>query len=139
MSNEIEVNGMKIPSPVKQGNTSGGCGWDSYFVLRVGRHEYFYDNEDNYVLARDAIESIFEPKQKHSYIGVKTKNIDESKIFQQALFDKGFEWVNSGKEVLNHTNFYARLYDMKIITCYHDPSIDEESIFLDLEQIKEIN
>lgn len=73
---------------------------------------------------------------KIEYIGVKAKNQKETCDFQRALFCKGFQWVNSGVVVLNkHTNFYARLSDRKIITCYHDHSIDDESVFLTVAEI----
>lgn len=73
------------------------------------------------------------------YISVYAKDVKESHQYQEVLFSKGFEWVTSGKSLTDHTNFYARLDDMKIITCYHDASIDEESIKLSIEQITSFN
>ncbi|WP_430613698.1 hypothetical protein [Acinetobacter baumannii] len=69
------------------------------------------------------------------YIGVKTQSIEESCAFQGALFLQGYKWSGSGKRFTDHTNFYARKHDKTLITCYHDPSIDEESEFLTLDQI----
>lgn len=73
---------------------------------------------------------------KKRYIGIYAKNLSESHQFQNELFDKGFEWVNSGHQLVSANNFYARLEDMKIITCYHDPSIDEESVGMSLDDLK---
>ena len=71
------------------------------------------------------------------YIAVYAKNKIESSEYQKALFNKGFEWINSGAIVQEkHSNFYARFDDMKIITCYHDPSIDDESIKLSIAEIE---
>ena len=70
------------------------------------------------------------------YIGVYAKNEKDSHEHQNALFSVGFGWVSSGMVLQKHTNFYARLEDMKIITCYHDPSIDEECLALTIDQIK---
>lgn len=64
------------------------------------------------------------------YISVCAQSKKESEELQKALFIMGFEWLFSGKQIQKHTNFYARFYDMKIITCYHDPLIDNESLRL---------
>lgn len=72
---------------------------------------------------------------KIRYIAVCAKDVGESHAYQKALFEKGFEWISSGKQLIKPTNFYARFEDMKIITCYHDPSIDEESIKLTIDEI----
>lgn len=74
---------------------------------------------------------------KNRYIGVYAKNENDSHEYQKILFNKGFQWVSSGFNLTNHTNFYARLEDMKIITCYHDPSIDEESVNLSINELKQ--
>ncbi|MFV5309446.1 hypothetical protein [Acinetobacter baumannii] len=70
------------------------------------------------------------------YIGIRAKSIEESHKFQEALFELGFSWATSGLALTNHTNFYARKHDQTLITCYHDPAIDEESEFLTLDQVK---
>lgn len=69
------------------------------------------------------------------YIAVYAKDINDSHEYQKALFEKGFEWISSGKQLITPTNFYARFEDMKIITCYHDSSIDEESVKLTIDEI----
>lgn len=71
---------------------------------------------------------------KIRYISIKAKDGRESITYQQALYDVGFRWGN-GEITTKHINFYARLEDMKLITCYHDSSIDEESIQLSVEDI----
>ena len=73
------------------------------------------------------------------YIGVRANSKDESERYQSALFERGFSWANSGLEIQNHTNFYARIHDKKIITCYHDPSIDNESDYLTIDEILNIS
>ena len=73
------------------------------------------------------------------YIGVRANSKDESERYQLALFERGFSWANSGLEIQNHTNFYARIHDKKIITCYHDPSIDSESDYLTIDEILNIS
>lgn len=70
------------------------------------------------------------------YIGIYAKDIDDSHEYQKALFNVGFAWCTSGITLQKHTNFYARLEDMSLITCYHDASIDEESIKLTIQQIE---
>ena len=66
----------------------------------------------------------------YMYLRVSAKNLNESAVAQKSLFNLGFAWVNAGCELQQHKQFYARLSDKKIITCYHDPSIDDESITL---------
>lgn len=72
------------------------------------------------------------------YISIHAKNAEESIAYQQALFNKGFHWVVSGFEFQKHKKFYARFEDLTLITCYHDPSIEEESVKLSIDEIKKI-
>lgn len=53
----ITINGIEVPAPLKQ--KSAHSNWDKTFVLRVGRCEYEYENEQDYILVRDTLESIF--------------------------------------------------------------------------------
>lgn len=76
---------------------------------------------------------------KKRYIAIYAKNESESHEYQKVLFDKGFQWLSSGFNLTNHNNFYARIDDMKIITCYHDASIDEESLKLSIDELKKWN
>ncbi|WOZ15068.1 hypothetical protein GNVKYODX_CDS91 [Acinetobacter phage vB_AbaM_AB3P2] len=75
---------------------------------------------------------------KNRYIAVYAKDIVESHQYQKALFEKGFHWLTSGFEFKSYRNFYARFEDLKIITCFHDPSIDEESVKLTIDEIRSI-
>lgn len=53
----ITINGIECPAPLKQ--KSAHSNWDKTFVLRVGRCEYEYENEQDYILVRDTLENIF--------------------------------------------------------------------------------
>ncbi|WP_461196838.1 hypothetical protein [Acinetobacter pittii] len=48
---------LEIPAPYKA--KIGGRD-DTSFVLNVGRHQYLYQNEDDYTKARDALEAVFD-------------------------------------------------------------------------------
>ncbi|HCQ9970233.1 TPA: hypothetical protein OMQ72_003214 [Acinetobacter baumannii] len=48
---------LEIPAPYKA--KIGGRD-DTSFVLNVGRHQYLYQNEDDYKKARDALEAVFD-------------------------------------------------------------------------------
>lgn len=48
---------IEIPAPCKA--KIGGRD-DASFVLNVGRHQYCYNNEEDYTKARDALESVFD-------------------------------------------------------------------------------
>ncbi|WP_440871123.1 hypothetical protein [Acinetobacter baumannii] len=48
---------LEIPAPYKA--KIGGRD-DASFVLNVGRHQYCYNNEEDYTKARDALESVFD-------------------------------------------------------------------------------
>ncbi|RSP52473.1 hypothetical protein EA736_07965 [Acinetobacter baumannii] len=48
---------LEIPAPYK---AKIGGREDTSFVLNVGRHQYCYNNEEDYTKARDALESVFD-------------------------------------------------------------------------------
>ncbi|KLT83660.1 hypothetical protein [Acinetobacter baumannii] len=48
---------LEIPAPYKA--KIGGRD-DTSFVLNVGRHQYCYQNEEDYTKARDALEAVFD-------------------------------------------------------------------------------
>lgn len=48
---------LEIPAPYKA--KIGGRD-DTSFVLNVGRHQYCYNNEEDYTKARDALEAVFD-------------------------------------------------------------------------------